>query len=359
MSLNENKKFTFAFIRHGLSCQNISNVLSRSKPGDFDINSPGEVRDPELSQIGVEAAKIEGNSLVETLETFENQKIGTVFCSQLFRTMDTAVALFQSKLPNKIIHVVPYLRELDESGKKGVLQNIDGYAAQNETDQIEKMKLLSLPYHLIDYSFFNKEQYGVSDQPGDILEFFKWFYSKFNKELENDSVIICVTHHGVIKDFFGKGVDNLGGFLLPNVTNQKINSLVQENLSLDSSFSLSQKQFYKNKILTEHFNVIQITPEFSTADYIRGLSNENMCPSKRCGQICQETGIVGKMANIFKGSRGPQASEYLNKLSQKRSSSQSGGKITRKKRSSRRSSRRSKKRSKKRSSRRSRSVRRK
>ncbi len=296
----------FCFVRHGYSCSNALSSLEKNNVITLDdrkkfagkSNQQDNIKpliDPELTPIGVDASINNGciiSKIIRSLykltgkEQLNIDKMNIVGCSPLIRAMETAYYMTRkwNNPPNKI-YVFPLLREIDEGSdnkystqSRRVIDTNPGYKMKS----IEKQKAYLQNAGILEFFDFTfVEQYtDLRKEPGDIVEFIKWFYKYFLPQINiknNGSLnLFVVTHAGVLKDFSEEGFYNNSGFLVSTNTNIKENDLNFE---------------FRHYISFNNF-----LPQFFFKDYNKSVYNgkEYFCPSNRCGQLCSVARTTGQ-----------------------------------------------------------------
>ncbi len=101
---NNNDSVAISFIRHGLSCNNIANVLAIRKTGV----EPQKDWDPSLTVYGMLSAIKKGKNIGKKYSNVNNIN---VCVSPLLRTWQTAISLFCNNYETITLHICPYLTE--------------------------------------------------------------------------------------------------------------------------------------------------------------------------------------------------------------------------------------------------------
>lgn len=316
----ESTNINFCFVRHGYSCSNALSSLEKNnvitlddrkkfagKGNDKDRLSSmtTEVQpliDPELTPIGVDASINNGciiSKIIKSLykltgkEHLKIDKMNIVGCSPLIRAMETAYYMTRkwNNPPNKI-YVFPLLREIDERSddkyskqSRRVIDTKPGYRMKSLEEQkayLQKAGLLNF----FDFTFV--EQYeNLRKEPGDIIQFMKWFYKYFLPLVKYNGVlnIFITTHAGVLKDFSEEGFYNNSGFLIntlpTNVEDSRSAKIQEKDLKFEFKHYISFNNFL---------------PKFFFKDYDKSVYNgkEYFCPSNRCGQLCSVARTTGQ-----------------------------------------------------------------
>ena len=253
----------FVFCRHGNSCGNVSNALGV----DLDY------ADPSLTHYGIEGAKYNAPRITRWLRGKGILQVDMICTSLLLRTMDTAYAMFPEY--NSRFAVYPYLRELDESGKRRDLQTIASYMYSGRGNQKMTMDRIGLPSHVVDYSLLDKIDRKEFNKPGDIQKFIEFFKARNRDAILKgqkagyDSTILCFTHAGVIKDMQRRlGEKN------PGMPNCGVILLQQDSID-DTDYEYDK--LYPADI-----------------DYKKYATHEYLCPSNRCPGLCEKIVPVSK-----------------------------------------------------------------
>jgi len=280
----------YIFLRHGHGCHNAirplkkRNIISNDTAYKLVYEEDPNLKDPELTEIGVDASIYNGcvvSKYIRALKNFPIEKrfdistIHVVGCSPLIRCMETSYYMTRKwKNPPEKIYVFPFLREIDESStnkySKESLETIDrepSYAMK--TIQEQKEYLLSEGIlDFFDFSFVERYQ-NDRQQPGDIQNFVTFFVQKFVSKIKpmRQLNVYITTHAGVLKDFAKEGFHNNTGFVL--------NTSVQNPIiAYGKKLSLNSIPEFKKEIFYAYDTDITATPEY-------------YCPSTRCGQLCK------------------------------------------------------------------------
>jgi hypothetical protein len=216
----------YIFLRHGQSLNNSINDMFQNNiitKQDIDILSSnnGPLIDPVLSPIGKYSTVLNGAVASGVLQRdFNITTINMVGCSPLLRSMLSAYYSTRKwQSPPKVITVLPYLREIDESsnnkwsGKSKIIMNTTpGYMMK---DILYQKRVLN-QWGILSFFDFNLiEQYITArSEPGDINNFINWsskiFVKKFNKPFN----FYIITHSGVLRDYLQRNYSNNDGIII-------------------------------------------------------------------------------------------------------------------------------------------------
>lgn len=311
----ESTNINFCFVRHGYSCSNAlsslqkNNVITLNERRKFAGNSNEKdiqpLIDPELTPIGVDASINNGciiSKIIKSLykltgkEHLKIDRMNIVGCSPLIRAMETAYYMTRkwNNPPNKI-YVFPLLREIDERSidkyskeSRRVIDTNPGYRMKSIQEQKSYLRKAGL-LHFFDFTFV--EQYeNLRKEPGDIIQFMKWFYKYFLPLIKYNGGlnIFITTHAGVLKDFSEEGFYNNSGFLI----NTLPTNVDYGKGTLPSIHKYGIGKTIPEKYLTFEFkhyiSFNNFLPKFFFKDYDKSVYNgkEYFCPSNRCGQLC-------------------------------------------------------------------------
>jgi hypothetical protein len=253
----------------------IQNNVITKKEVDILSKNNGPFIDPVLSPIGKYSTVLNGEVASQVLKRdFHIPSINIVGCSPLIRSMLTAYYSTRKwQSPPKVITVLPYLREIDESssnkwsGKSNfVMNNTPSYMLK---DIVNQKRILYQWGILSFFDFSIIEKYiKLRCEPGDINDFINWsrkvFLPKFNKPFN----FYIITHSGVLKDYLPGNYQNNNGIIVQYMYQPKsniFNLVKKENMYLDkdhgfvsdysSRYSI-QTNSYAFKTLLNSYNLI-------------------------------------------------------------------------------------------------------
>lgn len=284
----------YAIVRHGYGCHNAVRPLYKHKSitskeaSDFlDIKA-----DPELAPLGVDASVHNGCIISRIIKNLHkvtgNPKIkmdyvNIVGCSGLIRSMETAYFMTRKwKYPPEKIYVFPYLREIDESStnkyslsSRRTIDREPSYAMKSIQEQKQYLESVGI-LDYFDFSFVEDNLIGRKE-PGDIVQFTKWFTSTFVPLIDKDDIgrslnVFVVTHAGVLRDYSDQGFRNNSGFVINTTYNGE--NTYKEFVSLDD-------------FLPSTFFSSYNSAQYADKDYF--------CPSGRCGTLCKNDPRQGKL----------------------------------------------------------------
>lgn len=271
----------YTFVRHGFGCHNaVRSLIANNKITKKDILKVDitNLTDPELSEIGVDASLKNGYIIKQIFNKMDivegiNTKGPTIVgCSPLIRSMETAYYMTREwSTPPSKIYVLPLLREIDESSKdkyskksRQIIDTHSSYAMKTIKEQKEYLQSVGI-LDIFDFRFVEKNP-TLRTEPGDILEFVKWFNKTINKtkRTSNDLNAFIVTHAGVLRDYAQTGFINNSGFILSTTFENKTTNF--------------GKMVILDKYLPSHFFYEYSNPKYANEEYY--------CPSNRCKYYC-------------------------------------------------------------------------
>lgn len=286
-------KINFVILRHGHGCHNAvtplarHSMISQAAAAVFSGKSNVQTRafkDPELSEIGVQASLHNGCVVGKTLKRlptivnspdFAIDKINVLGCSPLIRSMETAYYMSRKWTnPPQKIYVFPFLREINEADgvdkyspeSSRIMETVPAYAIKSIPEQKAYLQSVGILQYF-DFTFVEKATSG-RNSPGDISQFVQWFVTTFVPKINvpaNKLNVFAITHHGVLYDYTRHSFHNNSGIVL----NVDVNGAVVTKSKYVNLHSYLPSTFFK---------------EYSSPKYVR---SEYYCPSKRCGGLCQ------------------------------------------------------------------------
>lgn len=277
------------FIRHSFACHNSIPKLYKDGVIDENIyrsflprilgeksNGNGNIKpinDPELTDLGVDAAELNGIVIQDILnKKFNITTFDMVCCSPLIRCMETAYYFTRNwKLSDTKIYVMPFLRELDESSddiySKSSVKRMNTHPAYSIKTIKEQKEYLKSQGILEFFDFRYVEEYPSARlAPGNIKVFTNFFGGHILRKANKKLNVITFTHAGVLKRFAHEGFQNNAGFI--------------SKMEYDPSENVTELKQY-----TSLDKYLQNSEFFS--DYARYNTPESMCLSKRCNNICE------------------------------------------------------------------------
>lgn len=188
-------KITFTFLRHGQSCHNLLHSKYPRNP---------IFHDAFLSDFGVQRSLKTGTQLYEY-----NKHFDIIGSSPSIRAMETAI-LMTRMYSLKDIFIFPYLRECSCKPSDTIVYVNKSYPIKSYYEQIKYLfKTYPEDIHLFNDRYSQTE---TREEPGNILNFVRWFYDNIPPRVDMNVLILC--HSNVIREFTGSGVVNNDGFVL-------------------------------------------------------------------------------------------------------------------------------------------------
>ena len=269
----------FIFIRHGYSCGNYTNSLTKK----IDLDEKYQhIIDPELTGNGVYYSCKNSNTINNILaDKYNIDTINIIGCSPLLRSMETAYYMSrQWKNPPNTIYVLPYLREIDEQSlnddiySSKSIENMNkrsSYKMKEIDEQKEFLKKKGI-LDVFDFDIVKKYKKERKD-PGDINKFMNWFSKILEPnvtKLKHDKIInvFIITHSGVL-NYYAK--------------NKNINDTFYNNTGFIVKYNKYKEPIYKsiNKYLD--FNEQSINSKYYFD--ISYTGKQDVCENDRCNNI--------------------------------------------------------------------------
>ena len=228
--------FTFNFIRHGESCQNLIHKYINNK--DVQKKLMYTYSDPTLTDTGMI------DSVILYQKYLSKIKIDMIGCSPALRTIETSYYMTNSN-----VNVFPYLREIYKNTNE-TREFLDKYfPLKTLQEQQEYLKETGILKH-VNFNYINNE---IRYEPGNLDKFIDWFEDNVLLPISKNPLNIFIfAHANLFQNITGIGYENNNGFKLDAIKKDGI-------VMLDNSIS------------NINFNIKR---------------SDLICPTNRCSEIC-------------------------------------------------------------------------